>query len=634
MNANVRNIAICATIVFTVVTVLLAIQAAAQRPAADSIAFSELLREIDEGHVRDVLIEGSQISGTLADGHDFQSYAPDDPSLVQRLRAKGVAITARPQQAPVSWILTLLNTWLPLTAIIGVWIFAFRNFQGIGGNVFGLGKSTAKLVSEAKGRVTFADVAGVDEAMSDLREVVDFLRSPEKYQQLGGRIPRGVLLVGRPGVGKTLIARAVAGEANVPFFSISGSNFVEMFVGVGASRVRNMFEQAKKKAPCIIFLDEIDAVGRHRGAGLGGANDEREQTLNQLLVEMDGFEANEGIILIAATNRPDVLDSALLRPGRFDRQVVVPNPDVAGREQILKVHVRNVPLAPDVNLRTVARGTPGFTGAELSNLVNEAALLAARRDQRLVTQVEFEEAKEKVVMGAERKSLVMTDEEKMLTAYHVGGHAIIALNVKAADPVHKATIMPRGRAIGMVLQLPEQDKLSVNREQMTARLNILMGGRVAEEIVFGRDKVTSGAESDIDQATRLARMMVTRWGLSEVLGTISYAENQDEVFLGYSVARRQNVSQATAERIDVEIRRLLEQAQFETRRILREKRRDLETLARALMEYETLSGKEIINLLAGAPPIRRGPGLSASRLTAVPSVSDKQAADSSTQPNA
>ena len=420
-----------------------------------------------------------------------RSYAPDDPSLVPRLYAKGVSITARAQQSQSSIVL-LLTSWLPLIAILGVWIVVSSHMQGVGSKAFGFGKSRAKLMTETQGRVTFDDVAGVDEARSDLQEIVDFLRTPKKYQGLGGRIPRGVLLVGSPGVGKSLIARAVAGEASVPFFTISGSDFVEMFVGVGASRVRNMFEEAKKKAPCIVFIDEIDAVGRHRGAGLGGGNDEREQTLNQLLVEMDGFEANESIVLIAATNRPDVLDSALLRPGRFDRQVIVPNPDVVGREQILKVHVRKVPLASYVNLKTIARGTPGFTGADLMNLVNEAALLAARRNKQSVTQVEFEEAKEKVMMGAERKSRLMTDEEKLLTAYHEGGHAIVALNVHAADPVHKVTIIPRGRATGMVVQLPEHDKLSVSRQQMTSRLTILMGGRVAEELVFSRDKVTSG----------------------------------------------------------------------------------------------------------------------------------------------
>jgi cell division protease FtsH len=485
-----------------------------------------------------------------------------------------------------------------------VWIFLSRQMQGGAGKAMGFGKSRAKMLTEAHGRVTFEDVAGVDEAKQDLQEIVEFLRDPGKYQRLGGRIPRGVLLVGPPGTGKTLIARAVAGEANVPFFTISGSDFVEMFVGVGASRVRDMFEQAKKNAPCIIFIDEIDAVGRHRGAGLGGGNDEREQTLNQLLVEMDGFEANEGVILIAATNRPDVLDPALLRPGRFDRQVVVPNPDVVGREQILKVHVRKVPLAPDINLKTIARGTPGFSGADLMNLVNEAALTAARRNKRMVTQSEFEEAKDKVMMGAERKSLVMTEEEKMLTAYHEGGHAIVGLNVIATDPIHKATIIPRGRALGMVMQLPERDKLSMSLEQMTSRLAIMMGGRVAEELVFGRDKVTSGASSDIEQATRLARMMVTRWGLSEELGTVSYGENQDEVFLGMSVSRTQNASEATVQKIDSEIRRFVEGGYNEATRILTEKRADLEALAKGLLEFETLTGDEIQDLLKGKKPNR------------------------------
>jgi cell division protease FtsH len=476
--------------------------------------------------------------------------------------------------------------------------------QGGAGKAMGFGKSRAKLLTESHGRVTFDDVAGVDEAKQDLTEIVEFLRDPGKFQRLGGRIPRGVLLVGPPGTGKTLIARAVAGEANVPFFTISGSDFVEMFVGVGASRVRDMFEQAKKNAPCIIFIDEIDAVGRHRGAGLGGGNDEREQTLNQLLVEMDGFETNEGIILIAATNRPDVLDPALLRPGRFDRQVIVPNPDVVGREQILKVHVRKVPLAPDVNLKTIARGTPGFSGADLANLINEAALTAARRNKRMVTQAEFEDAKDKVMMGAERKSLVMTEEEKMLTAYHEGGHAIVALNVTATDPVHKATIIPRGRALGMVMQLPERDKLSMSREQMTSRLAIMMGGRVAEELVFGTEKVTSGAASDIEQATKLARMMVTRWGLSAELGTVAYGENQDEVFLGYQVSRQQNISEETSRKIDAEIRKLVETGYTDAERILREKRADLETLAKGLLEFETLSGDEIKDLLEGKRPVR------------------------------
>jgi cell division protease FtsH len=551
-----------------------------------------------------VVIQGPEIHGTFTNGSSFQTYAPNDPTLVSRLYNGKVSITAKPPGDNVPWFVSLLVSWLPFIALIGVWIFLSRQMQGGAGKAMGFGKSRAKMLTEAHGRVTFEDVAGVDEAKQDLQEIVEFLRDPGKYQRLGGRIPRGVLLVGPPGTGKTLIARAVAGEANVPFFSISGSDFVEMFVGVGASRVRDMFEQAKKNAPCIIFIDEIDAVGRHRGAGLGGGNDEREQTLNQLLVEMDGFEANEGVILIAATNRPDVLDPALLRPGRFDRQVVVPNPDVVGREQILKVHVRKVPLAPDINLKTIARGTPGFSGADLMNLVNEAALTAARRNKRMVTQAEFEEAKDKVMMGAERKSLVMTEEEKMLTAYHEGGHAIVGLNVIATDPIHKATIIPRGRALGMVMQLPERDKLSMSLEQMTSRLAIMMGGRVAEELVFGREKVTSGAASDIEQATRLARMMVTRWGLSEELGTVSYGENQDEVFLGMSVSRTQNASEATVQKIDSEIRRLVEEGYNQATKILTEKRSDLEMLAKGLLEYETLSGDEIQDLLKGKKPNR------------------------------
>jgi cell division protease FtsH len=604
MNANLRNFALWVIIVLLLLALFTLFQNPGQRTSSQDISFSQLLSEVDGGKVRDVLIQGPDIHGTFSDGRTFQTYAPNDPTLIQRLYGKGVAITARPQGDSVPWFVSLLVSWLPFIALIGVWIFLSRQMQGGAGKAMGFGKSRAKLLTEAHGRITFDDVAGVDEAKQDLQEIVEFLRDPGKFQRLGGRIPRGVLLVGPPGTGKTLIARAVAGEANVPFFTISGSDFVEMFVGVGASRVRDMFEQAKKNAPCIIFIDEIDAVGRHRGAGLGGGNDEREQTLNQLLVEMDGFEANEGIILIAATNRPDVLDPALLRPGRFDRQVVVPNPDVVGRESILKVHVRKVPLAPDVNLKTVARGTPGFSGADLANLVNEAALMAARRNKRMVTQSEFEDAKDKVMMGAERKSLVMTEEEKMLTAYHEGGHAILALSVKATDPVHKATIIPRGRALGMVMQLPERDKLSMTYEQMTSRLIIMMGGRVAEEMIFGKEKVTSGAQSDIEQATRLARMMVTRWGFSPELGAVSYGENQDEVFLGMSVARTQNVSEATAQKIDQEVRRLVEEGHTEARAILEAKRAELEILAKGLLEFETLSGDEIKDLLLGKKPTR------------------------------
>ena len=604
MNANLRNFALWVIIVLLLLALFTLFQNPSRNTNSSEITFSQLLNDVDADKVHSVVIQGPEIHGEYNDGHTFQTYAPSDPNLIQRLYSKHVQITARPQTENVPWFVSLLISWLPFVALIGVWIFLSRQMQGAGGKALGFGKSRAKLLTEAHGRVTFEDVAGVDEAKLDLQEIVEFLRDPAKFQRLGGRIPRGVLLVGPPGTGKTLLARAIAGEANVPFFTISGSDFVEMFVGVGASRVRDMFEQAKKNAPCIIFIDEIDAVGRHRGAGLGGGNDEREQTLNQLLVEMDGFEANEGIILIAATNRPDVLDPALLRPGRFDRQVVVPNPDVVGREQILKVHVRKVPLAPDVNLKTIARGTPGFSGADLMNLVNEAALMAARRNKRMVTQVEFEDAKDKVMMGAERKSLVMTEEEKLLTAYHEGGHAIVALNVKATDPVHKATIIPRGRALGMVMQLPERDKLSMSLEQMTSRLAIMMGGRVAEELVFGRERVTSGAASDIEQATKLARMMVTRWGLSDALGTVAYGENQEEVFLGYSVARQQNISEATVQKIDAEIRRLVEAGYAEANQILTDKRADLETLAKGLLEFETLTGDEIKDLLMGKKPNR------------------------------
>ncbi len=574
MNPNFRNFALWVIIILLVVALVMLFQNPGQRVPSQDIAFSQLLNEVDQGHVREVTIAGNEISGHFTDNRAFATYAPNDPSLVQSLYKKNVSITAKPPAEGTNWLMTLLVNGLPLIAIIGVWIFLSRQMQGAGGKAMGFGKSKAKLLTEAHGRVTFEDVAGVDEAKEDLQEIVEFLRDPQRFQKLGGRIPRGVLLVGPPGTGKTLLARAIAGEANVPFFTISGSDFVEMFVGVGASRVRDMFEQAKKNSPCIIFIDEIDAVGRHRGAGLGGGNDEREQTLNQLLVEMDGFEANESIILIAATNRPDVLDPALLRPGRFDRQIVVANPDVVGRERILKVHVRKVPLAPDVELRTVARGTPGFSGADLMNLVNEAALLAARRGKRVVTMSEFEDSKDKIMMGAERRTMVMTEREKMLTAYHEGGHAIVALNVPATDPVHKATIIPRGRALGMVMQLPERDQLSMSYEQMTSRLAICMGGRVSEEIIFGKDKITSGAQSDIEQATKLARAMVTRWGFSEELGTVMYGENQEEVFLGYSMGRQTTVSEATAQKIDAEVRRLVEMGLSEATRIIKEKHKD------------------------------------------------------------
>ncbi len=604
MNPNFRNFALWVIIFLLVVALVMLFQNPGQRAQTTDISFSQLLTEVDQGRVREVTIAGHEVTGHFTDNRAFSTYAPNDPSLVQTLYKKNVAITARPPSDGNSWLVTLLVNGLPLIAFIGVWIFLSRQMQGAGGKAMGFGKSKAKLLTEAHGRITFDEVAGVDEAKEDLQEIVEFLRDPQKFQRLGGRIPRGVLLVGPPGTGKTLTARAVAGEANVPFFTISGSDFVEMFVGVGASRVRDMFEQAKKNAPCIIFIDEIDAVGRHRGAGLGGGNDEREQTLNQLLVEMDGFEANEGVIIIAATNRPDVLDPALLRPGRFDRQIVVPLPDVNGREKILKVHVRKVPLSPDVELRTVARGTPGFSGADLMNLVNEAALMAARRGKRIVTMSEFEDAKDKVMMGAERRSMVMSEDEKRLTAYHEAGHAVVALSVPASDPVHKATIIPRGRALGLVMRLPEGDRLSKRYIEFTSDLAVAMGGRVAEELVFGKENITSGASSDIEQATRMARAMVTRLGYSDELGTVAYGDNNDEVFLGMSMGRTRTVSESTAQTIDAEVRRLVHNGQEDARKILTDKREGLETVAKALLEYETLTGDEIIGLLAGRQPVR------------------------------
>lgn len=621
MNSNFRNLALWAIIAVLLVALFNLFQSPVQRSGVADIPYSKFLQDVNNGTVRSVTISGQQISGSYSDnGGNFETYAPEDPNLISKLEAKGVAIEAQPPSEG-SALGSFLFTWLPMFVILGVWIFFMRQMQGSSGKAMGFGKSKAKLLTEHSGRITFEDVAGVDEAKQDLEEIVEFLRNPQKFQRLGGKIPHGVLLVGPPGTGKTLLARSVAGEANVPFFTISGSDFVEMFVGVGASRVRDMFEQAKKNAPCIIFVDEIDAVGRHRGAGLGGGNDEREQTLNQLLVEMDGFEANEGIILIAATNRPDVLDPALLRPGRFDRQVIVPNPDIVGREKILKVHVRKVPLAPNVDLKVIARGTPGFSGADLMNLVNESALLAARRNKRLVTMAEFEDAKDKVMMGAERRNNAMTQEEKALTAYHEAGHAIVALNVPAADPLHKATIIPRGHALGMVMQLPEGDRYSMSYKWMVSRLAIMMGGRVAEELKFGKDNITSGAASDIEQATKLARAMITQWGYSDELGRVAYGENQQEVFLGHSVAQQKNVSEQTAQKIDSEIRRLIDQAYGSATDILTKKKKDWEALAQGLLEYETLSGQEISDLLAGKPPSRdQGDDTPPSRGSAVPSA--------------
>jgi cell division protease FtsH len=605
MNSNFRNLAIWVVIALLLVALFNLFQNPGQGRRGNEISYSEFLAGIDSGNVSEVTIAKHRISGVYRDkSGPFTTVAPEDPNLVERLNKKGVKITARPPEDDVPSILGVLVNWFPMLLLIGVWIFFMRQMQSGGGRAMGFGKSKAKLLTERQGRVTFEDVAGVDEAKSDLQEIVEFLRDPQKFQRLGGRIPRGCLLVGPPGTGKTLIARAVAGEANVPFFTISGSDFVEMFVGVGASRVRDMFEQAKKNAPCIIFIDEIDAVGRHRGAGLGGGNDEREQTLNQLLVEMDGFEANEGIIIIAATNRPDVLDPALLRPGRFDRQIMVPNPDVAGREKILKVHMRKVPLAPDVDAKVIARGTPGFSGADLANLVNEAALLAARRNKRLVTQNEFEDSKDKVMMGAERRSMIMTEEEKLATAYHETGHALVNVLVPGNDPLHKVTIIPRGRALGVTMSLPERDKLSYSKQWCEARVATMFGGRVAEQLIYGQDHLNTGASSDIMQATDLARRMVTEWGMSEKLGPLRYNDNQQEVFLGHAITQRQNMSEETAKLIDEEVRRIVTSGERKAREVLSVNRDKLELITQALMEFETISGDEVQGLMRGEKIVR------------------------------
>lgn len=560
------------------------------------ISFSDFLSKIDDGTVRDVILQGNNVEGHFTDGQKFSTYMPNYPDLVERLKQNNVRIEAMPLDSKMNSFLGILISWFPLLLLVGVWIYFMRNMQG-GGKAMGFGKSRAKLLTEKHVKVTFKDVAGIDEAREELAEIVDFLKNPQKFQSVGGKIPTGCLLVGSPGTGKTLLAKAIAGEAGVPFFAISGSDFVEMFVGVGASRVRDMFEQAKKSAPCIIFIDEIDAVGRNRGIGLGGGNDEREQTLNQLLVEMDGFETNEGVIVIAATNRPDVLDPALLRPGRFDRQIVVPVPDINGREQVLQVHARKVKLGPDVNLHVIARGTPGFSGADLANLVNEAALLAARRDKKIITMKEFEEAKDKVMMGSERKSLKMSEEEKKLTAYHEGGHAIVGFYQPESDPIHKATIMPRGRALGMVMRLPERDRFSVTFAKLKADLAVAMGGRVAEEIIFGDEKITSGASSDIMQATKMARAMVSEWGMSEKIGPVYHAESSDH-YLG-SNSRTKSNSEETANIIDSEVKRMIEEAYNHAKALLEKHLDKLHILAKALLEYETLSGDEIKDLLEG-----------------------------------
>ena len=564
----------------------------------ENLAFSDFMNEVKGKRIASVTMSGAEVYSVATDGKKYITYTPYSPTTVDTLLANNVKVDALPKDTSGDTFWSIIISWFPMILLIGVWIFFMRQANAGNSKAMSFGKSRARLVENTK-RVTFNDVAGADESKQELEEIVDFLKDPQKFQRLGGKIPKGVLLVGPPGTGKTLLAKAVAGEANVPFFSISGSDFVEMFVGVGASRVRDMFAQAKKNSPCLLFIDEIDAVGRHRGAGLGGGNDAREQTLNQLLVEMDGFEPNENVILIAATNRPDVLDPALLRPGRFDRQVTVSNPDVKGREAILNVHVRKVPLARDVDLSVVARGTPGFSGADLANLVNEAALLAARRNKRKVTAEDFDNAKDKVLMGSERKSMAMDEQEKKLTAYHEAGHAICSLHVKETDPIHKATIIPRGRALGMVQQLPEKDQYSYTRAKMLSRLIICMGGRVSEELKFGYDKVTSGASSDIAAATNLARAMVTEWGMSNALGPVMYAENSNEVFLGRSVTQNQNMSEETARLVDSEIKRLVTDAHAEAEKILKENDNELEILAQALMEYETLTGEEIKEVLAG-----------------------------------
>ncbi len=561
------------------------------------VSYSNFLTDVKNGNVSRVEIRGNNITGEYSNGTLFSTYSPNDPSLIDKLEKNNIEIIAQPLEKNSPGLFDILISWFPMLLLIGVWIFFMRQMQSGSGRAMGFGKSRAKLLNENKDKVTFRDVAGIDEAKAELEEIVEFLKDPTKFQRLGGKIPKGALLVGPPGTGKTLLARAIAGEANVPFFSISGSDFVEMFVGVGASRVRDMFEQGKKNAPCIIFIDEIDAVGRHRGAGLGGGNDEREQTLNQLLVEMDGFDATEGVILIAATNRPDVLDPALLRPGRFDRQVVVPNPDIKGRNKILEVHTRKLALAPDVDITVIARGTPGFSGADLANLANEAALLAARRNKRLVTMLDFEDAKDKVLMGAERRSMVMSQKEKELTAYHEAGHALVGVFTPGNDPLHKVTIIPRGRALGVTMNLPERDRYSETKTEMKAKLAMMFGGRVAEEIIFGKENVTSGASNDILQATQKARAMVVEWGMSDILGPLKYSENEEDVFLGRSVTQRTSMSDETAKLIDKEIRKLIDNAENHAKKVLKKNIKHLHNLAKALLEFETMSGDEVRELI-------------------------------------
>ena len=576
-----------------------------RRTGSEQIEYSRFIADVKQGRVQKVVIEGRNIQGVLQTGERFSTYTPetDNKALVGDLLENGVVIDARPPEQQ-SLLMQIFISWFPMLLLIGVWIFFMRQMQGGAGGrgALSFGKSRARLLGEDQVKVTFADVAGVDEAKEEVAELVDFLRDPAKFQKLGGKIPRGVLMVGSPGTGKTLLARAIAGEAKVPFFTISGSDFVEMFVGVGASRVRDMFEQAKKHAPCIIFIDEIDAVGRHRGAGLGGGHDEREQTLNQLLVEMDGFEGNEGIIVIAATNRPDVLDPALLRPGRFDRQVVVPLPDIRGREQILKVHMRKIPLDRDVEPSVIARGTPGFSGADLANLVNEAALFAARANRRTVDMEQFEKAKDKIMMGSERRSMVMSDDEKRLTAYHEAGHAIVGLLVPSHDPVYKVTIIPRGRALGVTMFLPEEDRYSLSKQRLESQISSLFGGRIAEELIFGPDSVTTGASNDIQRATEIARYMVTRCGMSEKLGPLTYSEEEGEVFLGRTVTQHKTVSDQTQDLIDDEVRNIIDRNYRRSTTILEENEQRLHVMASALIRYETIDVEQIKDIMEGREP--------------------------------
>ncbi len=601
MNDMVKNLILWAVIAVVLMSVFNNFSPRGTSPT--SLSYSDFIAEVKGGRVKSVDIDGRTVKGVTISGEKFTTYAPDDPQMINDLLANGVRVQANPPEKR-SLLLDILISWFPMLLLIGVWIFFMRQMQGGGGGrgAMSFGKSKARLMGEDQIKVTFADVAGVEEAKDEVQELVEFLRDPGKFQKLGGKIPRGVLMVGSPGTGKTLLAKAIAGEAKVPFFSISGSDFVEMFVGVGASRVRDMFAQAKKHAPCIIFIDEIDAVGRHRGAGLGGGHDEREQTLNQLLVEMDGFEGNEGIIVIAATNRPDVLDPALLRPGRFDRQVVVPLPDVRGRELILKVHMRKVPIADNVNPQLLARGTPGFSGADLANLVNEAALFAARANKKTVDMDEFERAKDKIIMGAERKSMVMSDEEKRLTAYHEAGHAIVGRLVPEHDPVYKVSIIPRGRALGVTMFLPEEDRYSHSKQRLESQISSLFGGRIAEELIFGADAVTTGASNDIERATELARNMVTKWGLSTKMGPLAYSEEDGEVFLGHSVTQHKTLSDETAHAIDEEVRRIIDNNYERAGHLLKTNMEKLHLMAKALIKFETIDNAQIDDIMEGKQP--------------------------------